>query len=319
VAKTTGSQPRLILPDGNEEAWPRRGPASVREQVRFFAQAARLGADTVVVECMAIRPEFVWASETHLVRATTAVITNARPDHFEDIGDDPDAAAVALRWVVPASGQLVVAAEAATPALRSFAQGRGTAVTVVDTAGLGPLPADRALALAVCALHGVPAAIAGPAMDAAATDPSSFFERTLTIDGKSVRFANAFACNDVDSLALLWPQPDGAGAPVVLLNARRDRPLRTRRFLEFLAARTPAPLLFVVGDPLAVRLARRAGFMPDAVRWLRARTPAAALAELAALTPAGGVIWGVGNYQGFGARLVAELATHLATTHGASC
>src|SRR5712691_4535149 len=32
VAKTTGSQPRLILPDGSEAAWPRRGPASVREQ-----------------------------------------------------------------------------------------------------------------------------------------------------------------------------------------------------------------------------------------------------------------------------------------------
>ena len=27
VAKTTGSAPRLILPDGTEEPWPRRGPA----------------------------------------------------------------------------------------------------------------------------------------------------------------------------------------------------------------------------------------------------------------------------------------------------
>src|SRR5207253_248167 len=115
VAKTTGALPRLILPDGSEEAWPRRGPASVWEQRRLFARAARLDADTVVAECMAIRPEFVWASETHLVEATTAVITNARADHFEDIGEDPDAMAEAMRWVVPASGQLVVAAEAATP------------------------------------------------------------------------------------------------------------------------------------------------------------------------------------------------------------
>src|SRR5262245_30502010 len=63
VAKTTGCEPRLIRPDGSEEPWPRRGPASVREQKRLIAEAARLGANAVVVECMAIRPELVWASE----------------------------------------------------------------------------------------------------------------------------------------------------------------------------------------------------------------------------------------------------------------
>src|SRR5438309_11049912 len=50
LAKVTGSEPRLILPDGSEEIWPRRGPASVGEQKRLFARAARLGADAVLVE-----------------------------------------------------------------------------------------------------------------------------------------------------------------------------------------------------------------------------------------------------------------------------
>src|SRR5882757_5571579 len=72
LAKTTGAEPRLILPDGSETTWARRGPAAVREQTRLFAKASRLGVDTVVVECMAIRPEFIWASEKHLVQATTA-------------------------------------------------------------------------------------------------------------------------------------------------------------------------------------------------------------------------------------------------------
>ncbi len=88
---------------------------------------------------------------------------------------------------------------------------------------------------------------------------------------------------------------------------RRDRPLRTRRFLEFLAAREPAPIVFVAGDPLALLLARRAGFKRQAVRRLRGRTAAAALAELAAPASAGAVIWGVGNYRGIGARLIAQL------------
>ena len=307
VAKTTGTEPRLIRPDGSEAAWRRRGPPSVREQARFFAKAVQLRANAAVVECMAVRPEMVFASERYLVRATTAVVTNTRADHLEDIGEHPDAAADAMRWAVPVNGRLFVADEAATPALRSFAQARGAEIIVVDTAGLGALAADRELALAVCAAHGVPAAVAGAAMDNAARDPGGFFARDLAIGGKPVRFANAFACNDVASLSLLWPTVDGSGRPVVLLNARRDRPLRTRRLLEFLVAREPTPLLFVAGDPLAILLARRAGFKCDAVRSLRSRTAAAALAELAAPAAAGAAIWGVGNYRGIGARLVAHL------------
>jgi hypothetical protein len=216
-----------------------------------------------------------------------------------------------VRWAVPAAGRLVVAAEAASEQLRLFAAARGTAVTVVDTTGCDPLQADRALALAVCTAHGVPVAVAGPAMDTAATDPGGFFERTLAIDGKPVRFANAFACNDVESLALLWATVETTQPPVILLNARPDRPLRSARFLTFLARQSPAALLFVVGDPLALRLARRAGF--KAVRSLRARVPGDALLELAGPLPAGEVIWGVGNYQGFGARLIAEIAGTPAT------
>jgi poly-gamma-glutamate synthase PgsB/CapB len=308
VAKTTGSEPRLILPDGRDEIWPRRGPATIREQIGFVRRAALLGADTIVVECMAIRPEFVFASERHLIEATTTVITNTRADHLEDIGESSEASAQALAWSICANGQLIVSAEAASPALMARAKARGTTVTIVDTAGLDPIETDRALALAVATAHGVPAAIAKPAMEAATPDPGTFRERTLAIEGKPVRFANAFACNDIDSLKLLWPSVDNGERPVVLLNARRDRPLRTQRFLAFLAAQVPMPLLFVVGDPLAARLARRAGFGPDAVRKLRARLPDGALRELAAFAPSGGVIWGIGNYQGFGARLTAALA-----------
>jgi poly-gamma-glutamate synthase PgsB/CapB len=313
VAKTTGSEPRLILPDGREQTWPRRGPATIREQIGFVRRAAQLGADAIVVECMAIRPEFVFASERHLIEATTTVITNTRADHLEDIGESSEASTQALAWSICANGHLIVSAEAASPALMARAKTRGTTVTVVDTASLDPIEADRALALAVANAHGVPATIAKPAMDAAAPDPGNFHERTLAIEGKPVRFANAFSCNDVDSLKLLWRTVTTRDRPVVLLNARRDRPLRTKRFLEFLAAQVPMPLLFVVGDPLAARLARRAGFGPDAVRQLRSRLPDIALRELAASTPSGGVIWGVGNYHGFGARLTAELAGRRST------
>jgi hypothetical protein len=242
-----------------------------------------------------------------MVRATTAVLTNCRPDHFEDIGDDPGAMAAALRWITPLGARLVLADEAATPDTRAWAAARGTDLTVVETAGLEPLAADRALALAVCAAHGVPPETAAQAMASATGDPGVFFERTLIVDGKTVRFANAFACNDVESFAILWDEMRAPPPPVVLLNARSDRPIRSRRFLEFLAARRPAPVLFVTGDAYALHFARR---VASGVRRLRSRTGGAALAELAAAAPAGGVIWGVGNFHGFGAEMVGALGSH---------
>ena len=48
LAKTTGSEASLILPDGSERTLRRRGRPSILEQVRLLALGARLGADVVV-------------------------------------------------------------------------------------------------------------------------------------------------------------------------------------------------------------------------------------------------------------------------------
>ena len=59
LVKTTGTVPLLILPDGTEQAWRRWGPASVTEQIRFFRLAQRLKVEVVVLESMAIAPEYL--------------------------------------------------------------------------------------------------------------------------------------------------------------------------------------------------------------------------------------------------------------------
>lgn len=304
LAKTTGTVPRLIHPDGSERPWPRWGPASIREQARLVALAARLGVDAVVVECMAIHPELQWASERYLVRATIGVITNTRPDHLEEIGPDPAAATAALAAVVPRRAILYLTDESAPPAILERARALGTEARIVGAPGRPPLAANRALALAVCQALGVPPSIAGAGMDRAPGDPGAFSVAWIEVAGKRVRFANAFACNDARSVELLWreTQPEAAGSAVVLLNARRDRPLRTRQLLGFLARCDPPVTLFLAeGGRLAERLARAAGFGEERLRRLPTREPRRALEILAAAAEPGGTIWGVGNYLGLGA------------------
>src|SRR5438552_5179903 len=57
LGKTTGTEARLLLPDGSEQPVFRVGPPNVIEQTRVVARAAAAGAQALVVECMAVQPE----------------------------------------------------------------------------------------------------------------------------------------------------------------------------------------------------------------------------------------------------------------------
>ncbi|MEI6386563.1 MAG: Mur ligase family protein, partial [Spirochaetota bacterium] len=86
LAKTTGTEPRLILPDGSETRVGRRGAADVREQRWLLFEARRRGVTALVAECMAVRADAQHASHAFLSPSILAV-TNVRPDHRLELGD----------------------------------------------------------------------------------------------------------------------------------------------------------------------------------------------------------------------------------------
>ena len=318
LAKTTGSEPRLILPDGREEDWPRRGPASIREQVRLPRARAQLGRrhDRGRMHGDPVRNS-IWASETSSDRRPPRRSSPIRGPIISRTSARARGQRQALRWADlrqrPAGRQR---AEAASPASCARAKARDTAVTIVDTAGLSPIDADRALALAVCAAHGVPAADReGPPMDGGR--PIRQLPRAHARRSRASRFASP-----TRSPATTSNRSSCCGRPV----GRRRAPGRAAQCAtptgrcERSASCTSwrrkrlMPLLFRAGDPLAAA--------PRPPRRLRARCGAAAAraharqrlsTELAGPRHSGGVIWGVGNYQGFGARLVAALAGRSST------
>jgi poly-gamma-glutamate synthase PgsB/CapB len=248
---------------------------------------------------MAIRPELIAASERDLVRATIAVITNIRADHLEDT---PSSAAVAEGFLglVPRNGVVVVGEDALLPALRDRAGERGTKVVAVRISGLSADAANRAIASAVCEAAGIGAAL---------PEAHAFAIRELNLNGKHLSFANAFACNDVASLDILWKEHGRAAAPAVaLLNHRNDRPLRSLQFLDYFAALPRRPQILLLGSTFWLRrAARRRGLdcrtLP-AMPWLGGRT---LLERIAERVPEGALVWGVGNYHGRGAVISSAL------------
>ncbi len=107
LAKTTGDHPVVILPDGRSVPIRRWAPARIQEQMRIVGSAARENANALVIECMALDPTLQQVCEHSMVHATIGVITNARPDHLEVMGETLDSVAETLSQTIPAAGVLI--------------------------------------------------------------------------------------------------------------------------------------------------------------------------------------------------------------------
>jgi poly-gamma-glutamate synthase PgsB/CapB len=264
LARVTGTEARVLLPDGTERPVRRLGPANIREELRFLLLARRLGARAAVVECMAIRPDLQYAAEREMVGATIGVVTNVRTDHTEVMGASLAEIAASLASTVPRGGVLVLGTSDFAALFRERAAPLGTRVIVVGPPGGTEVPwleEDLATALEVTRLLGVPEDVARAAMESAAADPGAFRERVVSLAGRPVPLLDARAANDPESFALLCRTStllsSVTGPVLAVYNHRHDRPDRLRRFVPSFAA-LPGARVLLTGDRPALGLTRAA-------------------------------------------------------------
>lgn len=262
LAKVTGTEPRLILPDGTERSLRRRGPANIREQLRTLFLARRLGARALVVECMALQPDLQWTSEHAMLASTCGVITNVRTDHTEVMGKGLDEIAASLANTVPAAAVLVLGEERFEETFGARARALDTRMIVIRRPEQARdegrwFEEDMTVALEVTRQLAVPDEVARPAMLAARPDPGAFRALHAVIEGRQVPVLDARAANDPESLSQLLGafQPDVAseGSILAIYNHRDDRPERLRSFAPFFAGRTDIDLI-ITGDRPALTL-----------------------------------------------------------------
>ena len=85
-AKTTGTTPRIIDDKGQDIVIHRLRSASIGEQIKLLRYFSKKNPDALVMECMAVNPQYQWISEHKIVQSTLGVITNVRPDHLDEMG-----------------------------------------------------------------------------------------------------------------------------------------------------------------------------------------------------------------------------------------
>jgi poly-gamma-glutamate synthase PgsB/CapB len=85
-AKTTGDEPLLLLPDGNQRVLKRHGPASIRENIPVLIKWQKYHPDAVILECMALQPENQNVLSNRIFKPTHLALTNVKVDHQEIMG-----------------------------------------------------------------------------------------------------------------------------------------------------------------------------------------------------------------------------------------
>jgi poly-gamma-glutamate synthase PgsB/CapB len=322
-AKTTGSQARLIAPDGTEFPVYRPGMTNVIEQLRILAIAAREGAQAVVIECMALQPPLQSMSELAMVRSTHGVICNAWPDHLDVMGPGERDVALALAGTAPVGGTLFTAEREHRPLFEMACADRGSQLVVVgadaaerisdeDMARFSYIEHKEnvALALAVAESLGIPRDAAMHAMVHAAPDAGALCEFELDFFGRNVAFVNGFAANDPIATERIWnltlSRHPRVQTRIMVINCRLDRPDRSRQLGEALPTWAPADHYFLVGTGTyaLARTAVASGLRSTLLTPLEGENPAIAFEDILGACGRTAIVMGAGNIAGAGFELL---------------
>ncbi|MEZ4233666.1 MAG: poly-gamma-glutamate synthase PgsB [Polyangiaceae bacterium] len=325
-AKTTGTLARVILPDGSELPVFRPAGANIMEQKRIVATALAYRADALVIECMALQPELQVLSERGLVRATHAVITNARPDHLDVMGPGPRDVALALAGMTPVRAKLFTREQQHLDVLQAAAKDRKSELFAVDDAAVEDIDEatlarfgytehreNIALALSVVESLGVSREVALRGMAKTPPDPGALTVHELDFFGRRIVFVNAFAANDPVSSGQLWHLmvqrfPD-VDTRVAIFNCRADRADRSLQLADALKDwTTPDHIVLMGSGTYAFARAFERHGDPAKVVFVEGYRTEEIFERVIGLSGRSALIVGLGNIGGQGLPLVSFFA-----------
>ncbi len=325
LAKTTGSRPVVLLPNGEEEKISRKGPVSILEQKKILKAAVFHSVHASVLEMMSIRPESLWVEAQKLLQPHLLVITNFRSDHREHWGPTRDHVVSALQSAVAPGCTVFLPEEENSAKLQTAAAEHGAEVVMVPSLaaeefawieanlpGLEFEPNPR-LALAVAQHLGIDRTRALDSLQRAEADTGSL--KAWRMDGgdadKEWCFVSIFAANDPESTRMALTklmQFPSLKYPRLLavLNLRSDRSDRTLQWIEaFHQNRFPElDKILVTGRHAAVFRSKILRSSPGLdISILKGRTTEEIMRVLSC-EASGALIVGLGNLGGTGEAMI---------------
>ncbi|MGH9132444.1 MAG: poly-gamma-glutamate synthase PgsB [Ilumatobacteraceae bacterium] len=281
IAKSTGTFAAVINRHGVDEPIDRRGPPTILEQIEVTRRYVTPEVEALVIECMALKPEYQEVSERMIVRSNIGVLTNVREDHQDVMGETLPEIARALLSTCPRDGLLITAEQdpEILGVMREVCGERGSELLVADPDWVSDDEIARfdyiafkenvAIAVAIADRIGIDRAVAMKGIVEAAPDPGVLRMKELAIGAKRVTWANLFAVNDRESMVAamekLGPYITEATTTVGILNNRADRERRAVQFADVAVRDLTFDRLVTFGayEGLVTDRLRTNGYPPD--------------------------------------------------------
>ena len=326
-AKTTGTAPRVIDSQGKDRIIHRLRSASIGEQVRLIRFFAQEKPDAVVMECMAVQPQYQWISEQQMVKSHIGVITNARPDHLEEMGPTLDDVRLSLANTIPFNGKMIVGENDMVETIASVAKSRNTDLNASDESTVLEEdmkdftylehPQNVAVALDVCVEAGVDKKIALEGMKKVKPDLGALVVQKLDFGNGPILFINSMAANDPVSTLQIWNFVERRypveGETCIYLNSREDRRSRTRQLLQLIYEDIKPDRSIVRGQ--------KVNSMVKHVEYHSPQTSSKVIEESESMSktikqleslPKDSLLFAMGNQVGFGQELIDKLMEYRA-------
>ncbi|MEC9050702.1 MAG: poly-gamma-glutamate synthase PgsB, partial [Candidatus Neomarinimicrobiota bacterium] len=324
-AKTTGTAPRVIDSEGKDRIIHRLRLPSIGEQTRLLSYFASGKPDAVVMECMAVQPQYQWIAEHQMVKSHIGVITNVRPDHLDEMGPTEDDVAYSLCNTIPVDGILITGEDQKPDILKRVAELNGTtfiqsdetliAQEELDNFSYMEHPANVAVALDVCKKAGVDRKIALEGMHKVQPDLGALIAWNLDNDQKRIQFVNGMAANDPVSTLQIWKfvidRYPGAGGTCVFFNSRDDRPVRTRQMIELTLKEIKPDHFIIRGDKVQSTLNRLANHSPTTkIKTIGLTDDIGTTVEMLVSLPHDTLIYAIGNQVGAGQEILTQISKY---------
>lgn len=250
ITKVTGTYPRLILENGSEVAIYRKAGANIIEQLSIVRFASNRKAQAIVMECMALQPQYQWITEMKMLHSTIGVITNVRLDHIDIMGYTLPEITEALGNTIPKNQHLFTAEKVMFSNLKKISGKRNTTIHLADEnsvteeemKGFGYIEHKEnvALALAIGEHLGIDRKVALKGMYKAMPDAGALRLSRVNVFQKQINFFNAFAANDPQSTLMIWEKIKNEiglrGVKIILLNTRQDRLDRAKQLIGMISS-----------------------------------------------------------------------------------
>jgi poly-gamma-glutamate synthase PgsB/CapB len=318
ITKVTGTFPRLILEDGTETYIHRKASANIIEQLAIVRFAASRKVKALVMECMALQPQYQTITEFQMIHSNIGIITNVRLDHVDIMGHTVEEIAGVLGRTIPRKQHFFSSENIIPESLRKIADSRSTTSHFVDESQVSQEEMkgfsyiehreNVALALAVCEHLNIDRDVALRGMHEAIPDAGVLKIHRIEAFQKRLYFYNAFAANDPDSTLMIWKKIRDEigmdGVRIILLNTRQDRLDRAKQLAELSGKlNNEVDYLILIGQSTEVveNMAANYGMARGKIINVGWTTPAKVFEAVLSVTITASTTVAIGNMGGMGA------------------